>query len=81
MVTKGEKLGHFAYGGSLIILLFEKNRYNSLSVQQGQQIGIFNPGNKIVKTTLEKTSCKSPVIPDLFQCTHIFRSNDLFIFE
>jgi len=40
-VQKGEKLGHFAYGGSLVILLFEKNRFNSLSVQQGQQIGIF----------------------------------------
>jgi len=42
MITKGEKLGHFAYGGSLVILLFEKGRFNSLSVQQGQQIGIFN---------------------------------------
>ena len=42
MVKKGEKLGHFAYGGSLVILLFEKNRFNSLTVQQGQQIGIFN---------------------------------------
>ena len=42
IVAKGEKLGHFAYGGSLVILLFEKGRFNSLSVQQGQQIGIFN---------------------------------------
>ena len=42
MVTKGEKLGHFAYGGSLVILLFEKGRFNSVSVQQGQQIGVFN---------------------------------------
>jgi phosphatidylserine decarboxylase len=42
MVKKAEKLGHFAYGGSLVILLFEKNRFNSLTVQQGQQIGIFN---------------------------------------
>ena len=42
MVEKGEKLGHFAYGGSLVILLFEKDRLNYLSVQQGQQIGIFN---------------------------------------
>lgn len=41
-VEKGEKLGHFAYGGSLVILLFEKNRFNSFSVQQGQQIGVFN---------------------------------------
>lgn len=45
MVTKGEKLGHFAYGGSLIILLFEKNRYNLLFVQQGEQIGISRKQN------------------------------------
>jgi phosphatidylserine decarboxylase len=41
VVSKGEKLGHFAYGGSMVILLFEKNRMTSLSVQQGQQIGTF----------------------------------------
>ena len=41
MISKGEKLGHFAYGGSMVILLFEKNRMTSLSVQQGQQIGTF----------------------------------------
>jgi phosphatidylserine decarboxylase len=41
-VKKGEKLGHFAYGGSLVIVLFEKNRLNQIAVQQGQQIGIFN---------------------------------------
>lgn len=41
MVSKGEELGHFAYGGSMVILLFEKNRMTSLSVQQGQQIGTF----------------------------------------
>jgi phosphatidylserine decarboxylase len=41
IVTKGEKLGHFAYGGSLVILLFEKGRFDSVNVQQGQQIGIF----------------------------------------
>jgi phosphatidylserine decarboxylase len=41
-VQKGEKLGHFAYGGSMVILLFEKDRLSYLSVQQGQQIGIFN---------------------------------------
>ena len=45
-VEKGEKLGHFAYGGSLVILLFEKNRFNSFSVQQGQQIGVFNQETK-----------------------------------
>jgi len=42
MVSKGEKLGHFAYGGSMVMMLFEKNQMNLLSVQQGQQIGIFN---------------------------------------
>jgi len=42
IVSKGEELGHFAYGGSLVILLFEKNRMTSLSVQQGQQIGTLN---------------------------------------
>jgi phosphatidylserine decarboxylase len=41
-VSKGEKLGHFAYGGSLVFLLFEKNRFNLVSVQQGQQIGEFD---------------------------------------
>ena len=41
MVSKGEELGHFAYGGSMVLLLFEKNRMTSLSVQQGQQIGTF----------------------------------------
>jgi len=46
MVKKGEKLGHFAYGGSLVILVFEKGRLNSLRVQQGQQIGIFRQGIK-----------------------------------
>ncbi len=38
-VYKGEKLGHFAYGGSTVLLLFEKNRLNAISVQQGQKIG------------------------------------------
>jgi len=42
MISKGEKLGHFAYGGSMVMLLFEKNRMTSLTVQQGQQIGMFN---------------------------------------
>jgi phosphatidylserine decarboxylase len=41
-VGKGQKLGHFAYGGSMVILLFQKGRLNSMTVQQGQQIGIFS---------------------------------------
>lgn len=39
-VYKGQKMGHFAYGGSTVLLLFEKNRLSSLTVQQGQQIGL-----------------------------------------
>lgn len=39
-VRKGEKLGHFAYGGSLVITLTEKS-IGGISVPQGQQIGIF----------------------------------------
>ncbi|GAA4278376.1 phosphatidylserine decarboxylase [Aquimarina mytili] len=40
-VYKGEKLGYFAFGGSTVLLLFEKNRLTSLTVQQGQRIGKF----------------------------------------
>ncbi len=38
-VNKGQKLGHFAYGGSTVLLLFQKGRFSSLNVRQGQQIG------------------------------------------
>ncbi|MGI9545532.1 MAG: phosphatidylserine decarboxylase [Cyclobacteriaceae bacterium] len=38
-VYKGDKLGHFAYGGSTVLLLFEKNRLDAINVQLGQQIG------------------------------------------
>lgn len=38
-VYKGDKLGHFAYGGSTVLLLFEKKRLSGLSVRLGQQIG------------------------------------------
>ena len=38
-VEKGEKLGHFAYGGSTVLLIFEKGRLDALTVQQGQRIG------------------------------------------
>ncbi len=40
-VYKGEKLGHFEYGGSLVIILIEQG-ISSLSIPQGQQIGIFD---------------------------------------
>ncbi len=38
-VYKGEKLGHFAYGGSTVLLIFEKDRFKAINVKQGQQIG------------------------------------------
>jgi phosphatidylserine decarboxylase len=40
-VTKGEKLGHFAYGGSMVMVLFEKGKVRWLTVQEGQQIAQF----------------------------------------
>jgi len=39
-VSKGEKLGHFAYGGSLVITLIEQG-ISSITIPQGQQIGVF----------------------------------------
>ena len=38
-VNKGANLGHFKYGGSLNILLFEKGVYDGINVLQGQHIG------------------------------------------
>lgn len=38
-VKKGQELGHFAYGGSLNILLFQAGVINGISVLQGQRIG------------------------------------------
>ena len=38
-VSKSDQLGHFAYGGSLNILLFQKDVFQSLSVLMGQRIG------------------------------------------
>ena len=42
-VNKGSELGHFAYGGSLNILLFQPGVLKSLSVLMGQRIGNLNP--------------------------------------
>ena len=39
-VRKGEKLGHFAYGGSLVITLIEQGM-PAITIPQGQQIGVF----------------------------------------
>lgn len=38
-IFKGDRLGHFKYGGSTVLLIFEKGKFNSLSVEQGQRIG------------------------------------------
>ncbi len=38
-VIKGEELGHFAYGGSLNILLFQKGVMTSVSVLMGSRLG------------------------------------------
>ncbi len=39
-IYKGEEIGYFAYGGSTVLLIFEKGTFQSLNVQQGQQIGL-----------------------------------------
>ncbi|WP_415396321.1 phosphatidylserine decarboxylase [Sulfurimonas sp. CS5] len=41
---RGERLGNFAYGGSMVILIFEPNQYKSdaIRVRMGNQIGIFD---------------------------------------
>ncbi|MCF6456192.1 phosphatidylserine decarboxylase [Pseudoalteromonas sp. MMG024] len=38
-IKKGDELGHFAYGGSLNIILFEPGVFSSLSVLMGQRLG------------------------------------------
>jgi phosphatidylserine decarboxylase len=43
-VKRGDELGYFKYGGSLVILIFEPGRYSSgaIKVRLGNQIGIFD---------------------------------------
>jgi phosphatidylserine decarboxylase len=38
-VQKGEELGHFAYGGSLVILLFQTGVFPSVNVLMGSRLG------------------------------------------
>ncbi len=45
-IEKGKELGHFAYGGSLNILLFEPGVFQSVSVLMGQRIGSLNKAQK-----------------------------------
>ncbi len=42
IVKKGERVGHFAYGGSTVILLFEPGVLDGLKLKQGAQIGVLN---------------------------------------
>lgn len=46
-VKRGDELGHFLYGGSLVILIFEPGKYKSgaIKVRLGNQIGIFDTGS------------------------------------
>nr|WP_299340884.1 phosphatidylserine decarboxylase [Allomuricauda sp.] len=39
-IYKGENIGLFAYGGSTVLLIFQKGIFNAMSVKQGQQIGV-----------------------------------------
>ncbi|WP_027723337.1 phosphatidylserine decarboxylase [Maridesulfovibrio zosterae] len=43
-VKRGDELGHFLYGGSMVILIFEPGKYSSdaIKVRLGNQIGIFD---------------------------------------
>ncbi len=38
-IAKGDELGHFAYGGSLNILMFQPGAFSSVSVLMGQRLG------------------------------------------
>lgn len=46
-VQRGDELGHFLYGGSLFIMIFEPGRYRSgaIQVRLGNQIGLFDDKN------------------------------------
>ena len=45
-IQKGDELGHFAYGGSLNILLFQKGVFNAVSVLMGQRLGSLSAPSK-----------------------------------
>ena len=50
-VKRGDRLGHFQYGGSLFLMIFEPGRYGSgaVKVRLGNQIGIFDTQAKGAK--------------------------------
>ncbi len=58
-VTKGERLGHFEYGGSLVITLVEQG-ISSITIPQGQQIGVFG-GKKA--PALQTDDPEFPAVP------------------
>ena len=43
-VKRGDELGHFLYGGSLFIMIFEPGKFKSdaINVRLGNQIGTFD---------------------------------------
>ena len=43
-ITRGDEMGHFLYGGSLFIMIFEPGKYGSdaIQVRLGNQIGTFD---------------------------------------
>ncbi|WP_255308045.1 phosphatidylserine decarboxylase [Streptomyces marincola] len=45
-VRKGEKIGNFRYGGSLVILLFQHGRFPALQLHMGQRIGNLECGER-----------------------------------
>lgn len=44
-IYKGQEVGYFAYGGSTVLLIFQKGVFSSLSVQQGQRLGLLKKRN------------------------------------
>ncbi|UJH69136.1 phosphatidylserine decarboxylase [Allomuricauda sp. SCSIO 65647] len=44
-IYKGDKIGYFAYGGSTVLLIFQKGVLSAVDVRQGQQIGMLKPAS------------------------------------
>ena len=42
-IVKGQEIGHFAYGGSLNILMFQAGVLGNINVLMGQRLGAMNP--------------------------------------
>lgn len=61
-VKKGERLGHFAYGGSTVILLFEPGVFMGVRTRQGSEIGVIN----CIKNCTEAEPKRRPTLNDYF---------------